>query len=149
MLLQGWPAVREPVFRHRGVRYVGQTISGPELMKRFGNGRAVAVLLTSVLVAAPVLAFVVVQTRAATLQAPASTERRAYGDDVHTVRLGDTVDTEPGRFTARLPGRVAVLPLLPGCHSATPSAAPTPVPSPSPLPAPIPPGGRWRQISGR
>ncbi|MFD2684684.1 hypothetical protein ACFS5L_07470 [Streptomyces phyllanthi] len=121
-------------------------------MKKLGNIRAVAVLLTSVLVAALGLAFVVVQTRAATLQAPTSTERRVYDDGVYTVRLGDTVGAEPGGFiarltgrqaaklvttpgvvsVARLPGRAAVVPLLPNCHSAT-------VPSPSPLPAPIPP----------
>lgn len=137
-------------------------------MKKQENGRAVAALLASVLVAALVLAFVVAQTRTATLQDPASTERRAYHDGVHTVRLNDTAGTEPGRFTARLtgrqaaklvttpgvlsvtrlPGRAAVVPMLPDCHSATAPTGPTSVPSPSPLPAPTPPadGG---DISGR
>lgn len=121
-------------------------------MKKLGNIRAVPVLLTSVLVASLVLAFVVVQTRAAPLQAPMSTERRVDDDGVYTVRLGDTAGGEPGGFTvrltgrqaatlvttpgvvsvARLPGRAAVVPVLPDSHSVT-------VPSPSPLPAPIPP----------
>ncbi|WP_216588719.1 hypothetical protein [Streptomyces brasiliscabiei] len=127
-------------------------------MKQQGNGRAIAALLTSVLVAALVLAFVVAQTRAATLQAPASTEREAYEAGLYAVRLSDLTETEPDHFTARLtgpqaarlvitpgvlsvtrlPGRTAVAPLPPDCHTPTTSAAPAPVPSPSPLHAPIP-----------
>lgn len=128
-------------------------------MKKLGNVRAVAVLLTPVLLAALVLAFVVVQARTTTLQAPGPTGLRAHGDGVYTVRLGDSMGTAPSGFTARLtggqaaklvatpgvvsvtrlPGRAAVVPTLPGCHSAAAPAAPAPVPSPSPLPAPLPP----------
>ncbi|GHG88328.1 hypothetical protein GCM10018780_06710 [Streptomyces lanatus] len=94
-------------------------------MKKLGNIRTFAVLLTPVPVTALVLAFVVMQPRTTALQAPGPTGQRAYGDGVYTVRLADTVDTAPSGCTVRLTGR----------------GAPAPVPSPSPLPAP-PQGSR-------
>lgn len=127
-------------------------------MKKLGNSRAVAVLLAPVPIAALVLAFVVAQTRTTTFQAPGPTGIRTQGG-IYMVQLGNSLATASSGFTARLtggqaaqlvaipgvvsvtriPSRAAVVPTLPGCHSATAPAAPAPVPSPSPLPAPIPP----------
>lgn len=78
-------------------------------------------LLTSVLVAVSVLVCVVVDTRAATVRAPAPTQRRADDGGVHTVRLYIAPDVLSVTGPEDRP------------------AVAFPVPSPSPLPAPIPP----------